>query len=136
MEDRACGTSEWKDVPGYEGLYIVSRQGVVRSVPRKCISYRRGKPFDWLVIGGDLKGYIDRYGYQCVLLSRDGKPKRHKVHRVVCITFHGQPPEGCEVGHLDGNSANNRDTNLAWITRFENIRQREQHRIERAVRGE
>lgn len=45
-----------------------------------------------------------------------------KVHQAVCEAFHGEPPfEGAVVMHLDENSLNNREDNLAWGTQRENL---------------
>lgn len=96
---------EWRAAPGHLD-YIVSSLGRVRHT-------RVNAPI--------LRGDVDRYGYRRVLLNG----KRHKVHRLVCMTFHGPQPEGCEAGHLDGQKSNNRKSNLAWVTHAEN----EKHKV-------
>jgi hypothetical protein len=70
--------------------------------------------------GRELVGQIDRYGYRTVLLSYAGLSKRFKVSRLVCEAFHGPAPEGHECAHLDGDSLNDRASNVAWVTRSEN----------------
>lgn len=98
---------------GYEGLYEVSATGLVRSYH----ALRRRI----------LRPVVDRDGYGTVLLyGRHGR-QRHKIHRLVCAAFHGPEPEGCEVGHLDGNPGNNRAENLKWVTRSENTRHSIEH---------
>lgn len=90
-------------VVGYEGLYLVHRDGYVVN--------RRG---DRMAVA------IDRYGYAGVRLSRDGKQRHHKVHRLICEAFNGTPTaEHC--AHADGDKLNNRPENLRWSTRSENI---------------
>lgn len=45
------------------------------------------------------------------------KVKGIAVHRIVCATIHGEPPNGLaspQVRHLDGNRFDNRPGNLAW----------------------
>lgn len=97
----------WRIVDGHAD-YLVSSMGRVR--------HRRvGAPI--------LKGDIDRYGYQRVLLNK----KRRKVHRLVCEAFHGLPKVGQEVRHLDGDRSNNRADNLAWGTRSENVQDAVRH---------
>lgn len=98
----------WLPIPDYEGLYLISNMGRVRAVQ----PYRSPD--------GLLKGDLDRYGYRRVLLCKDGGKKRHKVHRLVCRAFHGEPPSGTECGHRDGNRTNNTADNLAWITQEQN----------------
>lgn len=103
-------TEVWKRVPisPYRN-YEVSDQGSVR---------RDGR---------ELRGYVDRYGYRTVLLSYAGISKRYKVHRLVCEAFHGAPPNEREVGHLNGSPADNRASNLAWVSRSENTRHQISH---------
>lgn len=45
---------------------------------------------------------------------------RHKVHRLVCIAFHGDQPYGSCIDHIDGNKSNNRADNLRWCDWIEN----------------
>ena len=44
-----------------------------------------------------------------------------RIHRIVAIAFHGEPPEAqYVVDHIDSNCRNNRPENLRWLTRLEN----------------
>lgn len=87
---------DWKAVPAYEGLYLASNHGLVRSLPRNTTS------------GRIMKLFPDRHGYLYVTLTKDGQQKRRPVHQLVMEAF-GEPcPEGMEIRHLDGNPANNR----------------------------
>ena len=45
---------------------------------------------------------------------------RHPVHKLVCIAFHGERPEGKCIDHIDGNKENNRADNLRWLDWREN----------------
>lgn len=103
----AAQAEVWMPIDGYVGLYEVSNLGRVRSLQPP-----RGD--------GIMRGDVDRYGYRRVLLARDGGKVRFKVHRLVCQAFHGEAPDGHEVGHLDGDKSNNCAANLAWVTRSEN----------------
>lgn len=61
--------------------------------------------------------------YLCVgSNARDSKIRRHRVHRLVCIAFHGEPPNNKCVDHIDGNKENNRSDNLRWCSWEENGR--------------
>jgi hypothetical protein len=45
-----------------------------------------------------------------------------RIHRIVAIAFHGEPPtKEHVVDHIDTNRQNNRPENLRWLTKLENI---------------
>jgi hypothetical protein len=45
-----------------------------------------------------------------------------RVHRIVALAFHGEPPTSQHVvDHIDTNRRNNRPDNLRWVTRLENV---------------
>lgn len=67
-----------------------------------------------------LKPTIDRDGYGCVDLYKNGKVHDRQVHRLVLETFIGPCPDGMVCRHLDGNPRNNNLGNLAWGTHAEN----------------
>src|SRR5690606_21740498 len=97
---------QWRDVPGYEGLYRVSDEGDIWS----CRRGRNLKP-EVLKPGGHLR---------VELVDAEGRHARELVHRVVLRTFVGPRPEGLVVRHLDGNPKNNRVDNLKYGTVSEN----------------
>lgn len=99
----------WLPVPGYEGLYEVSDQGRVRSIPRPRTS------------GGLRKAERHAHGYAQVGLCRSGRRKMFTVHRLVLRAFVGEPQPGQECRHLDGDPSNNQLSNLAWGSRSENM---------------
>lgn len=100
---------EWRAIPGYEGLYEASDQGRVRSIDR--INSRGHK-----IKGRMLKPSTKAKGYKQVVLHRDGKASTRTVHLIVLTTFVGPRPDGMEVCHNNGDSADNRLANL----RFDN----------------
>ena len=100
---------EWRDVPGYEGLYQVSNLGRVRSEKR---STTRG------VI---LKGKINTHGYVEVTLSKKNVRKTARVHRMVAIAFIPNPEGKPQVNHRNGDRSDNRAENLEWCTASENM---------------
>lgn len=107
-------TEKWKPVPGYEGLYEASSLGRIRS-----FIHRRGD--------GILQGHIDRYGYRCVNLKKDGRQSTKAVHLLVCSAFHGLKPEGMECGHKNGIKLDNQADNLGYISRSQNVKDQVRH---------
>jgi len=108
----------WKDVKGYEGLYQVSNQGRVKSLPKT-----------WTSGNGTIrshKGFLLaqhlRVRYNAVVLTKDGKRKNHNVHQLVAIAFLGHEPCGYElvVDHIDNDPLNNFVENLQVITQRKN----------------
>lgn len=113
----------WRDVPGWEGFYEVSDQGVVRSLPRTVTS-RVGIP---RTLKGRVMKQATTYGYQRVALTRDNQRIYLLVHRLVLSAFVGPCPDGMEACHEDSNRQNNTVTNLRWDTRSSNNRDRVRH---------
>ena len=110
-------STEWRNIPGWEGDYKVSNSGEVRSYKRAHI---HGKPHT-------LKQTVNTQGYSCVSLSRNGKSYMHNVHSLVASAFLGPLPNGQEVRHLDGNRLNNLVDNLKYGTHKENQGDRLKH---------
>lgn len=76
-------------------------------------------------------------GRACVTLIVDGKLERHLVPRLVAESFLGKPEKGDAFAiHVDGDRANDRPDNLAWISkaeRREELRRRQSRRRAEAV---
>lgn len=98
----------WKDVPDYEGLYIASNLGRIKS-----IAYRTNHV---------LKPGINSQGYACVILTKNTIRTSLKAHRIICLTFIDNPENKETVNHKDGIRDNNNVCNLEWATSSENIR--------------
>jgi hypothetical protein len=107
----------WAPIPGYEGLYEVSSFGRVRSldrvVPHGLHGFAR-------IRGVMRKTFPDHHGYPRVVLTRSGRAKTHKVHRLVLEAFVGTCPSGLEACHADDDSSNPALANLRWDTRRNN----------------
>jgi hypothetical protein len=99
----------WKPINGYED-YLVSNMGRVRSMN----PYNNAKPHLLsLVDHGD--------GYLYVSIQKNMVRKNFYVHRLVAEAF-CLKPDGCDyVDHIDHDRANNKATNLEWVTQKENI---------------
>lgn len=100
----------WKDVPGYEGRYMVSSYGRVMS-----LNYMHTGSARIMVqtIGTD--------GYCQLLLFKDGKAKFWQVHRLVATVFIPNPYNKKCVDHINGIKTDNRVDNLRWCTYKENV---------------
>ena len=105
----------WKDVIGYEGLYLVSNLGRVKSIKRQVAGGVRNTPEKIL------KQHLQKEGYFTVVLYKDGIPKRLSVHRLVAIAFCDNPHNFPVVNHKDENKSNNLATNLEWCTVIYNM---------------
>ena len=106
--------NDWVDVKGYEGLYKVSSNGLVFSLARKVSS---GRSYGVREIGGTLlKQRVDKDGYLCVSLCKNGKRRTHKVHRLVAKNFLNNPNNYNIVNHKDECKTNNSVGNLEWCT--------------------
>lgn len=94
----------WKEIPGYECLYQVSNKGRVRGLVRNKI----------------LKQSKLTGGYLNVWLSKGGKVKIKRVHRLVALAFLPNPQNKEYVNHIDKDVTNNNVDNLEWVTQSEN----------------
>lgn len=105
----------WKNVKGYEKLYQVSNLGRVRS---KTHTRKNGKRDNQICVskGKLLKPGKDSRGYMIVVLSKEGKTKSCRVHRLVAECFIDNPNNYPIINHKDENKANNNINNLEWCT--------------------
>lgn len=90
----------WKPVVGFEKYYLVSDSGQVQSRCRYSV----------------LKPKIDRYGYEVVTLSVNGKQYCRTVHRLVAQAFVPNPNNLPTVNHINENKSDNRSINLEWMS--------------------
>lgn len=102
---------DWSFAPGNED-YMVSTLGRVMSLKFN----RRRILKAWVVVAGGGIGYLK------VSLSKMGKRRIWKVHRLVAKTFVPNPDDKENVNHIDGNSLNNVPSNLEWCTPKENTK--------------
>lgn len=107
----------WKDIKGYEELYMINNYGCVMGKERMTTGNRNRKLKSKIV-----KNHANKLGYQLVDLCKDGKKKTFKVHRLVAQEFIENPQNKPYINHKDGNPRNNNVQNLEWCTQKENIR--------------
>jgi len=104
---------EWRAVKGYEGLYLISEYGEVKSQER--IDYRGARRKEKI-----LKHCVGTNGYPKVSLSREGRLKQISVHRLVALAFLPASHAALHVNHKDGDKLNSHFSNLEWCTIQEN----------------
>jgi hypothetical protein len=114
----------WRPVAGYEGAYMVSSYGAVKSMDRTISVSRRGyKETEQRYKGRDISQTINSSGYLKCSLSKQGKGLiSYFAHNLVADAFVGGRSSGLVVNHKDGNRLNNRFDNLEFCTRSENIK--------------
>lgn len=105
----------WKDIKGYEGLYRISDKGRVKSVERtvRIADNLGGVRLKRETIMAQETG---KFGYHRVCLSKNGKGKKHLVHRLVAEAFVDNPMSYPQINHKDENKDNNAASNLEWCT--------------------
>ena len=109
----------WKEIKGYEGYYEVSNLGRFRSMDR-IISFSNGRKVFYK--GKIINGSIEKDGYICVKLSKNGNNETKKLHRLIAQTFMPvDNSDNLEVNHIDFNRINNRINNLEWVSHIDNI---------------
>ena len=106
----------WLPIVGFNGNYLVSSFGRVKSLARE-VTYKDGRK---RITNEMLLKVSSKQGYPSVSLPGG---KRTCVHTLVAEAFIGPKPKSARtVNHLDGNKQNNRAENLEWASYAENNR--------------
>jgi len=108
-----------RDIPGYEGLYAVTREGDVWARARQ---WRTGRGGQIVRQHGahSMRLFTDRRGYVRVNLKRGGNAKSIHGHRLVACAWIPNPTGLPQVNHIDGVKGHNWVENLEWCTASEN----------------
>lgn len=116
-KDDYARAEEWRPVIGYDGLYEVSDQGRVRSLPRRRVHPLTGV---YTVRGRILAQGLGRRYPQVVLRDSARQQQCCQVHRLVLDAFIGPCPAGMEGCHRNDVKTDNQLQNLYWGTPSEN----------------
>lgn len=124
----------WKDVVGYEGLYIVSSMGRIMSLDR-IVKDRWGN--DRNKEGRIISLNKKKHGYFHVNLYKDKIRKTHSVHRLVAVAFIPNTFNLPQINHKDENPSNNCVENLEWCdSKYNNNYGGHYERVAKSVSGE
>ncbi len=98
-------STEWREIPGTEGLYEASSGGQIRRVGGKIL-----KP-----------GTAGRARqYTLYRPSVRGRKLHGTGARFVCMAFHGPAPEGHDADHISKNTRDDSAGNVRWRKQEEN----------------
>ena len=105
---------EFRKISSLQFLYEVNSNGtVIRNVKSK----RHLKLFK--------KSHNSNTQYWCTQVNIKKHIRKVFVHRVVAECWHGPRPEGMQVDHIDRNSLNNDWHNLRYVTKSEQMLNRD-----------
>ena len=105
---------EWKDIQGFEGIYNINEDGIVKRLRRTTIDVNGRK----LVYGEKIiKPGVSRDGYLTVrLVQENGLNVTRNVHVLVAQAFIPNPDDLPCVNHKDENKLNPNVSNLEWCS--------------------
>lgn len=125
-------TERWLPIPGFEGIYSASSDGLVRREGRWSGRYRKRLWREPRILNPS----VNSHGYLAVRLCDKAKKQQVYVHQLILLAFVGPCPEGLEVCHGDGDRRNARLDNLRYDTRSANALDSVAHGTSGRARGE
>lgn len=110
----------WLPIKGYEGLYEINTDGIVRSLIEIVHLPNGGRR----VNATEFLQPAERGGYLHVNLYNNGERKTHRIHHLVWDTFGTKNRNGRKlvIDHIDNNKSNNSIENLQLLTAYQNIK--------------
>jgi len=102
----------WKDCVDWEGRYIVSNTGKVKSLLDSHLNVLL-EPREKLL-------HLGKHGYVHTSFYKNKRMKLMKIHRLVAQAFIPNPNNYATVNHKDCDKTNNHVSNLEWCTTAEN----------------
>jgi len=110
----------WKDVVGYENLYMVSNLGRIKSKSKVVKSHNKSGEYSFLTKPKILRQQDDGNGYLKVRILKGGVVKKKRVHRLVGYAFLSLK-DNQVINHIDFNRKNNNVLNLECCTQLHNM---------------
>ena len=111
---------------------IVKYDETAKDDDKQIIVYQRDrKTLEWKKLKQSINVKNHKYGNQCIYVLlfpwdfEKGGRVTMTLQRLVYLQFIGDIPEKYDIDHKDGDSLNNRPSNLQAITRKENLNKRE-----------
>lgn len=98
----------FEDLKDFEGLYQINREGKI-----------------WTSYYNKIMSPTDDNGYLRICLTKDGKRKFYRIHRLLAIQYIPNPDNLPEIDHIDRNKLNNDLSNLRWCDRTTNMNNQE-----------
>ena len=101
----------WKDIKGYEGIYMVSNLGRVKSLdrtPDKDVGILRNRK------GVIFKGVATTSGYKTVGLNKNKRTKSFRIDNLVAKAFIPNSNNKASVNHINGDRGDSRAKNIEW----------------------
>ena len=106
---------EWRDVPGYEGLYQIS----ISTKEGKCRRFYKNGTFKERSVSPNKRDGRILWG-----LSKSNVVTKHQAAKWIALTYpelvQNEYFEGAEIDHIDTDRLNNHPSNLRWVTPKEN----------------
>ncbi len=126
---------KWHNIPNYEGLYQIARNGQVKSLSRKKIVKKVGFYFtkEKILVHANHK---QKDFYPHVILYKNGIKKTESIHRLLAMTFIPNPNGYEHVNHKNGIKSDYKLSNLEWMSASMNEYHAFRIGLKRAVRGD
>lgn len=110
--------NEFRKIKSLDYKYEINGNGTV---------FRNVKTQKCLKIKIDM--HHSQKGYWVTFARHRGIPKRIMIHKAVAECWLGDIPDGMEVDHIDRNSLNNDYRNLRYVTKSEQMKNRDHTNI-------